>query len=67
MLDEKCWGDIVKGCDYIIHTASPFPSKNPKNENDLIEPAVNGTKFVLNAAIKYKIKHVVITSSIAAI
>lgn len=50
-----------------MHTASPFPIKKPKHENDLINPAVKGTTAVMEAALENKIKRVVITSSIAAI
>lgn len=43
--------------------------KEPKNENELIEPAVNGTLFVLKACVQpeSKVKRVVLTSSIAAV
>lgn len=50
-----------------MHTASPFPLKPPKHENDLIHPAVNGTKAVMAACHANKVKRVVITSSVAAI
>ncbi len=57
----------IKGADYVVHTASPFPIKAPKHENELINPAVNGTLAVMEAALANKVKRVVITSSIAAI
>jgi len=25
--------NAIEGCDYVVHTASPFPSKVPKNED----------------------------------
>ncbi len=52
---------------YVLHTASPFPSKVPKDENEIILPAVNGTINVLRACKKNKVKKVVVTSSIAAV
>ena len=55
------------GAIYIVHTASPFPIVNPKHENELIGPAVNGTMAVMRAAAENKVKRVVITSSIASI
>lgn len=69
LLDEKSWVDAVKDCTYVIHTASPFPAERPKNENELIEPAVNGTLFVFKACVQEgsKVKRVVLTSSVAAI
>lgn len=33
----------------------------------MVEPAVNGAKFVINAAAEAKVKRVVITSSIGAV
>ena len=51
----------------MIHTASPFPIEAPKDENVLIRPAVEGTLAAVKAAHKYKVKRIVITSSVAAI
>ena len=49
--------------------ASPFPAQNPKDEMEVIGPAVDGTKSVLEACAKTKggVKRVVMTSSCAAI
>ena len=33
------WEDAVKNCDIILHTASPFPKRKPKDEYDLISTA----------------------------
>jgi len=57
----------IEGCDYVVHTASPFPDTVPKDENVVIKPAVEGTLAVMRAAHKHKVKRVVITSSVAAI
>lgn len=51
----------------MIHTASPFPIEAPKDENVLIRPAVEGTLAAVKAAHKYKVKRIVITSSVVAI
>ena len=68
LLKDDCWDKAVEGCTYILHVASPFPTVSPKDENELIKPAVNGTLSVLKAAAKNKnIKHVVFTASIASI
>jgi nucleoside-diphosphate-sugar epimerase len=61
------WAEAVKGCDYVLHVASPFPSTVPKDENELIVPARNGTLRVLRAARDAGVKRVVLTSSFAAI
>lgn len=39
----------------------------PKDENELIRPAVEGTLAVVRAAHKHKVKRVVITSSVVSI
>jgi len=61
------WAEAVAGCDYVQHVASPFPLAQPRDENDLIRPAVDGTLRVLRAARDAGIKRVVLTSSFAAI
>src|ERR1041385_4461426 len=33
------WSEAVSGCDYVLHVASPFPTRMPKDENELIIPA----------------------------
>lgn len=57
----------MEDCTSCIHTASPYALdvKNPLS--DLVEPAVEGTKNVLNAAHKAGVRRVVVTSSMAAI
>jgi len=69
LMNPESWLNAVKGCTYVMHVASPFPSKLPDNENELIEPAVNGTLSVLKACVQdqSQVKRVVLTSSCAAI
>mmetsp|Transcript_6783 Transcript_6783/g.5931 ORF Transcript_6783/g.5931 Transcript_6783/m.5931 type:complete len:349 (-) Transcript_6783:48-1094(-) len=67
LTDPESIDKAIEGCDYVVHTASPFPAKPPKRENDLLKPAVEGTKAVLEACRKHKIKRLVVTSSIASI
>lgn len=61
------WADAVTGCDYVLHVASPFPPKQPRDPDELIVPAREGTLRVLRAALDAGVKRVVVTSSIAAI
>lgn len=51
-----------------LHTASPINFNSRDIENDLLFPALNGTKNVFSAIKKFapQIKHVVVTSSLAA-
>ena len=39
----------MAGCTYVLHVASPFPTAAPKDRNELIRPAVDGTLHVLRA------------------
>jgi dihydroflavonol-4-reductase len=61
------WDAALNGMDVLMHTASPFPIASPKNEDDLIRPAVQGTLRALSAAKDAGIKRVILTSSVAAI
>jgi dihydroflavonol-4-reductase len=61
------WSAAVEGCDAIFHVASPVPTIQPKNPDDVIEPARNGTLNVLEAAASQRINRVVLTSSVTAI
>jgi len=68
LLKDESWAEAVKGASLVLHVASPFPVKQPKNESDLIRPAVDGTLRVLKAAkASGTVKRVVVTSSNAAI
>ena len=61
------WEEATKGCTYVLHVASPFPSTEPKNPDDVIIPAKQGTLRVLKAAKNAGVKRVVMTSSFGAI
>ncbi len=61
------WDEAMSGCDVLIHTASPFPMRDPKDPQELIRPAVDGTLRALKAAQAVGIKRVILTSSNAAI
>ncbi|CDK29463.1 unnamed protein product [Kuraishia capsulata CBS 1993] len=65
--------EVVKNhpeVDYVLHTASPFSfGVGDDNEDVFVKPAVNGTLGILNSVKNYghNVKHVVVTSSCAAI
>jgi dihydroflavonol-4-reductase len=61
------WAHAIEGCDYVLHVASPFPAKQPKDPDELIVPAREGTLRVLGTALDAGVKRVVVTSSIAAV
>lgn len=68
LLQEGAFDEAMKGCELVFHTASPFVVLNYKDaEADIVRPAVDGTRNVLNAANRTSsVKRVVLTSSIAA-
>jgi dihydroflavonol-4-reductase len=61
------WSEAIAGCDYVLHVASPFPPVQPKDPDELIVPAREGTLRVLRAAFAAGVKRTVVTSSVAAI
>ena len=66
LLIDNGWEEAMNGCDFVLHVASPYVSYQPKDENELIKPAVEGTSRVLKFAKKFGVKRVVITSSVVA-
>jgi dihydroflavonol-4-reductase len=67
LLSDNGWAEALKGCSYVLHVASPFLLEEPKDENELIAPAVEGTKRVIAAARLAGVKRLVLTSSTFAI
>jgi len=67
LTSDAGWAQAVAGCADVLHVASPFPMTVPKNEDDLIVPARDGTLRVLRAARDAGVRRVVVTSSSAAI
>jgi len=57
------WTKAVDGCTHILHVASPIPPYLPKDENEVIKPAVEGTLNVMNAALEKGVKKIIVTSS----
>ncbi len=68
LLREGSYTEAMQGCELVFHTASPFNPNVDHPERELIEPAVKGTKNVLDSAnATESVKRVVLTSSCAAI
>ncbi|SPO27389.1 related to methylglyoxal reductase (NADPH-dependent) [Ustilago trichophora] len=78
LLAPGCLDSAVEGKDYVVHVASPYVLTAKNNRKDIIEPAVNMTRNVLEAALKAEnkakasgltpqLKRIVVTSSFAAI
>jgi nucleoside-diphosphate-sugar epimerase len=67
LTSDDHWDNVIEGCDYVLHVASPFPASQPKDPDELIVPAREGTLRVLGKALDHGVKRVVVTSSIAAV
>lgn len=61
------WAEAVDGCAGVLHVASPFPARQPRDESEVIVPARDGTVRVLRAVASAGVGRVVMTSSFAAI
>lgn len=60
------WDLAMKGCQYVLHVASPLGGEASRDPNTLIGPAREGTLRVLRAAVNAGVKRVVMTSAAAA-
>jgi dihydroflavonol-4-reductase len=60
------WDVATSGCDFVLHVASPVTFSQPTAPLELIAPARDGTRRVVDAAIKSGVQRVVLTSSVAA-
>jgi dihydroflavonol-4-reductase len=68
LLDEGSYVKAMKGCTVVFHTASPFTTRIRDPQKELIDPAVKGTRNVLETAVRTpSVRRVVVTSSCAAI
>lgn len=68
ILDEGAIAKAIEGCTGVFHVASPCSLEDPTDpQKELVQPAVQGTLNVLEAARKFNVRRVVITSSISAL
>ena len=67
LLADRGWNEAAQGCTYVMHVASPFVLAEPKDESELIKPAVEGTRRVIGAAQRAGVRRIVLTSSTVAI
>lgn len=67
LTSNKNWLEAMIDCQYVLHIASPIFLRLPKNEDEMIRPAVDGTLRVLKAAREAGVKRVVMTSNFGAV
>ncbi|MFH8248877.1 NAD-dependent epimerase/dehydratase family protein [Microbacterium sp. B2969] len=61
------WSEAVEGMEAVLHVASPAPKSRPRHPDDVIRPAVDGTRRVVGAAAAAGVRRVVLTSSTSAV
>ncbi|WQF85273.1 Putative NAD-dependent epimerase/dehydratase, NAD(P)-binding domain superfamily [Colletotrichum destructivum] len=69
LLENGSFRKAMEDCEVVYHIASPFlvPQQIKDGLKDCVEPALQGTKSVLESANKVEsVKRVVLTSSVAA-
>lgn len=68
LLNDGSFDEAMKGCEIVLHTASPFVVTNFKDaQTELVDPALQGTRNVLNSANRISsVKKIILTSSIAS-
>ncbi len=68
LLQPGSYGEAMAGCQVVFHTASPFKINVDDPKKELIDPALLGTRNVLEEANRNpSVNRVVLTSSCAAI
>ena len=67
LTSDDGWPAALEGAEEVHHVASPIPSGQPKDPDELIVPARQGTLRVLEAARDAGARRVVLTSSFAAV
>ncbi|GMP23590.1 hypothetical protein CsSME_00001130 [Camellia sinensis var. sinensis] len=75
MLEYEGLCSAIAGCTGVIHLASPTPFEHiptPNPVEEFVESAIKGTRNVLNACLKAKVKKmvvvvVVVVSSVATV
>ncbi|KAF6745263.1 D-lactaldehyde dehydrogenase [Ephemerocybe angulata] len=69
IVKDGAFDEVILGVDAVVHVASPVPNPSLTDPQETIQPAIDGTLGVLKSAlhISYKLKRIVITSSVAAL
>jgi dihydroflavonol-4-reductase len=63
LTSDKGWAEAFQGVDTLIHVASPFILREPKDEQEYLRPAVDGTLRVMGFARDAGVKGAVVTST----
>lgn len=61
------WDDAMEGCKYVFSVASPVFFDIPKDDKEVIRPAIEGIQRILRAAEKSNVQRVIMTANFGAI
>ncbi|EGX59981.1 cinnamoyl-CoA reductase [Streptomyces zinciresistens K42] len=64
---DEGWPEAVRGCDAVLHVASPTLTSAPRSDDEMVGPARDGVLRVLRAARDAGVRRVVLTSAIGAV
>ncbi|KAK6457378.1 putative dihydrokaempferol 4-reductase (NAD-dependent epimerase/dehydratase) [Scheffersomyces xylosifermentans] len=67
LTSDKGWKDAIRGCDFVLHVASPLIVGQPKNPDDVIIPAKEGALRVVKFAHQLNVKKLILTSSFLSV
>lgn len=67
LLEDRGWPEAMRGVEAVMHVAAAIRADEPKDQDLVILPALEGTRRVLTAAADAGIRRVILTSSIATV
>jgi dihydroflavonol-4-reductase len=67
LMQDRGWPEAIEGVDAVAHVAAQILAEEPRDMQQVIGPALEGTERVLRHAIAAGVKRVVMTSSIATV
>jgi len=68
LMQDGSYDEAMAGCEVVYHTASPFAMQVKDAQKDMVDPALKGTRNVLESVNNTEsVKRVVVTSSCVAI
>lgn len=67
LLDDKGWTEAMPGVSAVMHVAAAIRADEPRDQDLVIRPALEGTERVLRAAHAAGIERFILTSSIATV
>ena len=67
LLAEAGWAEAMTGVSAVMHVAAAIRADEPKDQDLVIRPALEGTERVMKSAHAAGVKRVIITSSIATV